>query len=156
MLTTVSCQCHDIGESSSQWQCIFQWADIRVTSLLANDSTAFKWHCHWLKCLQQYHASIVKEQYHDIGKSSNQWQCIFQWADVRVTGWSANDSAAFKWKLHCHWLKGLWQCDVTAVIQALALRPGSPSTWSHPPWTDGQLLSLGVLTDVCNVPTPVT
>ena len=34
-----------------------------------------------------------------------------------VTSLLANGSAAFIWKLHCHWLKGLWQRHVAVVIQ---------------------------------------
>ena len=32
-------------------------------------------------------------------KSFSQWEC------------------SFHWKLHCHWLKGLWQCQIVVVIQ---------------------------------------
>ena len=28
-----------------------------------------------------------------------------------------NDSAAFKWKLHCHWLIGLWQSHIVVVMR---------------------------------------
>ena len=38
---------------------------------------------------------------------------------------SANGSAAFKWKLRCHWLKGLRQLHVAVVIQV--------STWGPYP-----------------------
>ena len=39
-----------------------------------------------------------------------------------VTSLTANGSTAFKWKLCCHWLKGLWQCHIAVVIQASVAR----------------------------------
>ena len=46
----------------------------------------------------------------------------------------ANGSAAFVWKLHCHWLKGFWH-QIPVVIQA-------PGWWAH---TSENALLLGKL-----------
>ena len=38
-----------------------------------------------------------------------------------VASWLANGSAAFIWKLHCHWLRSLELCHIPMVILALEM-----------------------------------
>ena len=40
-----------------------------------------------------------------------------------VTSLLANGSAAFKWKLHCHWLKGLWWKKAIKLNHSLTHSP---------------------------------
>ena len=48
------------------------------------------------------------------------WPCITENCDA-VTSILANGSTAFKWKLCCHWLKGLWQHHNALVSQGPCL-----------------------------------
>ena len=44
-----------------------------------------------------------------MAKDNSQRPVILCWSDAVIISLSANGSTAFKWKLCCHWLKGLQQ-----------------------------------------------
>ena len=49
--------------------------------------------------------------------------CLTNEGHNALTNLSANGSAAFKWKLHCYWLKGSWQRHVTSIRQSPSCHP---------------------------------
>ena len=61
----------------------------------------------------------------------SQGPVLLLWSDA-VVSWLATGSAAFIWKLRCHWLRDLRQCQIALVRQA------RPRTWD---WSFSLFLS---------------
>ena len=107
--------------------CLFVWTQVvnkllllppydYHASLVANGSAAFKWklHCHWLKGL--WDVSNLCQQSWDswsgipIRTLSPSLGPVLLIAYESNASFVANGGAAFKWKMHFHWLQGLWLC----------------------------------------------
>ena len=98
-----------------KWCCYLQASQPMAEQLSNESCAATGWNAYY--------------QVHDAVGNLGQWHCSFQMkAELPLAkvfcqqhnigaNLQANGSAAFIWKLHCHWLKGLHQCHVISVRQ---------------------------------------
>ena len=86
--SSVTAGCDHFGHrEQSQWPFFFSWECI--ISQMSH-------------CIYYYMYILVRQFYVSVGLA------LLTQCDA-VTSLSANCSAAFKWKLRCHWLKGFWR-----------------------------------------------
>ena len=86
------------------------------SKFLSNSNSNPKFFNKMGNCFKEMQISVHTISTLDVLKIPAAWPCI------TVVIWCCHKTfsqwqCSFHWKLHCHWLKGLWQRQITVIIQ---------------------------------------